>query len=158
MPQPEIITPQFLHLNVQATSDRPSVAIRVIHSPRTGTYANASVAIEHPMIAVTTTRIAKLRLGTLRRDALRAALAEANVELSKIPAVKSFFKGTNGRPVSERVHLNPTPENLANAALIYRLARLTGDFPMLAIARSFSISPNLAKRWVFLARSAGALS
>ena len=157
MPQPEITTPQFLHLNVQGAIDRPNVAIRVMHDQKTRTYVNVSVSVESPMVAVTPTRIAKMRLGTLRRDALRAALGEANVELAKTAPVKTFFKGTAGRPVAEKARLAPTAEHLENAALIYRLARLVGDFPVQAVSRVFGLEKVDASRWVASAREQGIL-
>lgn len=158
MPQPEITTPRFLHLNAPAAADRPTVSFRVAHNERAGTYVPVAVTIEHPMIPVTPTRITKLRLGTLRRDALRASLAEANPELSRIAPVKSFFKGSAGRAVAERVRVEPTAEHLENAALIYRLAKLVGDFPVVSVARSFGLERDDAARWVAAARKAGALS
>jgi hypothetical protein len=152
-----ITTPQFLHLNVKATADRPSLTVRVIHDARNGIYTNGSLALEHPSVAVTPTLLSKMRLGTLRRDALRTALGEANPELSKIPAVKSFFKGSAGRAVAEKVRLDPTTEHLENAALIYRLARLVGDFPVQAVGRCFGLEKVDAQRWVALAKKNGEL-
>jgi hypothetical protein len=157
MPTPVIATPQFLHLNVQATPDRPSVKIRVIHDEHKGVYVNASLIVEHPLVAVTPTRLAKMRLGAIRRDALREALGSANTELSKRAPVKTFFKGTAGRTVAEKARLEPTNEHLENAALIHRLARLVGDYPTQAIARSFGLDVADAKRWVAMARKNGDL-
>ena len=157
MPSPVITTPQFLHLNVPGTIDRPSVKIRVIHNESTGVYANASLTAEHPMVAITPTLLSKMRLGAIRRDALRAALGEENAELAKRAPVKSFFKGTAGRAVAEKARLVPTAEHLENAALVYRLARLVGDYPVQAVARSFSLEHDDAARWVAIARKNGAL-
>lgn len=153
-----ISTPKFLNLSVAATIDRPAVKIKAVHDDRTGRYVNASIAVEHPMVAVTPTLLSKMRLGTVRRDALRVALGEANGELARRAPVKTFFKGTAGRTVSDRVRLEPTPEHLENAALIYRLARLVGDFPVQAIGRSFGLEPEDAKRWAATARQEGVLS
>jgi len=152
MPTPSITTPALLHLNVQATIDRPSVKIRAAHDARKGVYINTSLAVEHPTVAVTPTRLAKMRLGSLRRDALRVALGEANDELAKRAPVKSFFKGSAGRAVAEKVRLEPTSEHLENTALIYTLARLVGDFPIQAVGRCFGIDSDDAKKWVMLAR------
>lgn len=157
MTKPSITTPQFLHLSVPATMERPSVRIRVIHNEQTGSYVNVSLAVEHHTVAVTPTRLAKMRLGALRRDALRTALGEENGELAKRAPVKSFFKGTTGRAVSEKIRLAPTAEHLENAALIYRLARLVGDFPIQSVARSFGLEPVDAQRWVAIARKSGEL-
>lgn len=158
MPQPEITTPAFLHLTAPAAPDRPAVNIRAVHERKTNTYVSASVSIEHPMVAVTPTRIAKMRLGTVRRDALRAALAEANTDLAKTPAVKSYFKGTNGRAVSEKVKVAPTGEHLEAAALVYRLAKIVGDFPVQAVARCFGLERTDASRWIAAARKSGVLA
>lgn len=158
MPTPEITSPQFLHLNVPATVERPDVKIRVIHDERKGVYVNASIAVEHPMVAVTPTLLSKLKLGSLRKDALRAALGELNVQLAARAPVKSFFKGTAGRAVAEKARLEPTAEHLENAVVIFRLARLVGDYPLLAVARCFSIEHADAKRWVALARKNGELA
>jgi hypothetical protein len=149
---PVITTPQFLHLNVPATIDRPAVKIRTIHDARKGVYTNASLAVDHPVVAITPTLLSKLKLGTLRKDALRGALAEQNAELTKRAPVKSFFKGTAGRAVAEKSRLEPTPEQLENAAVVFRLARLVGDYPIQAVARCFSLEHVDAKRWVALAR------
>lgn len=157
MPQPAITTPEFLHLNVQGSIDRPTLKVRVIHNESKGVYVNASISAEHPMVAVTATLLSKMKLGALRNTALRAALAEQNIELSKRAPVKSFFKGTAGRAVAEKAHLDPTPEHLENAALVYRLARLVGDYPVQAVARCFSLEPAAAKHWVTLARKNGVL-
>lgn len=157
MPTPAITAPQFLHLNVQATTDRPAVKIRVIHDERKGIYTNGSLAVEHPVVAVTPTLLGKMRLGSLRNDALRIALCEQNGELVKRAPVKSFFKGSNGRAVAEKVRLDPTVEHLENAAIVYRLARLVGDYPVQAVARCFSLEHTDAKRWVALARKSGSL-
>jgi len=157
MSAPAITTPQFLHLNVSATPERPSVRIRVIHDEKTGTYVNASVAVEHPVAAITPTLLGKMRLGAVRRDALRSALGEQNAELAQRAPVKSFFKGSAGRAVAEKVRLDPTAEHQENAALIYRLARLVGDYPVQAIARCFGLEHADAKRWVALAKKNGAL-
>lgn len=157
MPQPAITTPQFLHLNVQGSVDRPAVALRVVHDEHKGVYTNASLSVEHPVVAITPTRLSKMRLGSLRNTALRAALGEKNAELAKRGPVKSFFKGTAGRAVAEKARLEPTAEHLENAALIYRLARLVGDFPVNAVARCFSLEHEDAKRWVSLARKNGEL-
>lgn len=158
MPVPEITTPQFLHLTVNGTAERPAVTIRAVHKKALGCYVNASVSVEHPMLAVTPTRLAKMRLGALRREALRTSLAEANPELSRLAPVKSFFKGTTGRTVAERARLAPTNEHLENAALIYRLAKLVGDFPIQAVARSFGLERDDAARWVAVARKRALLT
>lgn len=158
MTTPPITTPQFLHLNVQATIDRPAVKIRVVHDERAGVYNNSALTVEHPVVAVTPTRLAKMRLGSLRRDALRVALGEQNTELSKRAPVKSFFKGSAGRAVSEKVRMEPTAEHLGNAAIVYRLARLVGDYPVQAVGRCFGLEPSDAKRWVALARKNGVLA
>lgn len=150
-----INTPQFLHLTVKATPELPSVQMRVIHDARRGVYVPASIALEHPAVAVTPTLLSKMRLGAVRRDALRAALSEKNVELTQRAAVKSYFRGSTGRAVSEKVRLDPTDEHLETAALIHRLARLVGDFPAQSIARSFGLQHSDAKRWVQLARKNG---
>ncbi|MCI4659706.1 hypothetical protein [Cryobacterium zhongshanensis] len=158
MPTPAINTPQFLHLNVQGTIDRPSVKIRVIHNDRAGVYTNASLTAEHPTVAITPTLLSKMRLGAIRRDALRVALGEQNAELSKRAPVKSFFKGTAGRAVAEKARLAPTAEHLENTVLVYRLARLVGDYPVQAVARCFSLEHDDAARWVAIARKSGDLA
>ena len=155
---PKIITPQFLHLNVLATATVPDVKIHVIHDERRGVYVNASIAVEHPVVAVTPTLLGKLKLGSLRKDALRSALAKHNIELSQRAPVKSFFKGTLGRAVAQKARLEPTIEHLTNTAVVFRLARLVGDYPLIAVARCFSLEHADAKRWVALARKNGDLT
>jgi len=150
-------TPQILRLAIAATAERPSVNIRVILDEKSGRYVNASVAVEHPAIAVTPTLLGRMRLGQLRRDALRASLAEQNPELLSQPALKSFFRGTSGRTVAEKIRVTPSVEHLQTVALIYHLARLTGDYPVQAVGRSFGLDRADAVRWVALARKTGAL-
>lgn len=157
MSAPAIMTPQFLPLTVAATPERPSVTIRTMHDERNGVYVNHSLALEHPVVAVTPTLLSKMRLGALRRDALRAALGEQNSELAKRPPVKSYFKGSAGRTVAEKARREPTAEHIENAALVYRLARLVGDYPVHAIARCFGLEHTDAKRWVAIAKKNGAL-
>jgi hypothetical protein len=147
-----------VHLNVQGSIDRPTVKIRAIHNESKGVYANASLTAEHPVVAITSTLLSKMKLGSLRNTALRAALAEQNVELAKRAPVKSYFKGTAGRAVAEKARLAPTDEHLENAALVYSLARLVGDYPVHAVARCFSLEHTDAKRWVALARKNGDLA
>ncbi|ROR76055.1 hypothetical protein SAMN06295974_3797 [Plantibacter flavus] len=158
MPQPTITTPPLLNLTVPATPDRPSVKIRVAHDSRRGVYTTNNLGIEHPVIAVTPTLLGKMRLGAVRRDALRSALSEANDELAGRAPVKSYFRGSNGRAVSEKVRAEPTLEHLENLAIIYRLARLVGDFPVQSVARSFGLEPVDAQRWVAIARKSGSLA
>lgn len=158
MPTPTITTPQFLHLNVQATLDRPAVKIRVVHDEHKGVYLNNTLTVEHPVVAVTPTLLSTMRLGSLRRDALRTALGEHNAELSRRAPVRSFFKGSAGRAVAEKVRRDPTAEHLENAAVVYRLARLTGDYPVQAVERCFGLQRADARRWVALTRKNGALA
>jgi len=157
MPTPTIVTPQFLHLNVIATAETPDVKIRVIHDDRKAVYVNASLAVEHPVLAITPTLLSKLKLGSLRKTALRVALGEKNAELAKRAPVKSYFKGTAGRAVAEKARLEPTAEHLENASIIFRLSRLVGDYPLLSVARCFGIEHADAKRWIAIARKNGEL-
>lgn len=145
-----IDAPLVLNLSVKGTPDRPGVAIRTML--KGDRYINVSVLIEHPMVAVTGTRIAKLRLGTLRRDALRTALGESNAELQTTPALKTYFKGSNGRAVSEKIRAEPSLQVLDQVLTISKLARLVGDYPSQAVARCFGLEAIDAKRWINLAR------
>lgn len=151
----QITAPPLLHLDVPATTDRPAVKFRVSHNSATGSYGTIGVSVEHHTIPITGTRLSKMRLGALRREALRLALGEKNLELTSRPAVKTFFKGTQGRAVAEKVRADPTSEHLEAAGLIYRLARLTGDFPVMTIARCFGLEKNDAQRWTALAKKNG---
>lgn len=157
MPSLTINAPQFLHLDVTATPERPSVKIRTIHDPRRGVYVTASLALDHPAVAITPTLLAKMRLGSIRRDALRAAIGTANAELNVHAAIKTYFKGTSGRAVAEKVRAEPSDAHLEIAAVIHRLARLIGDYPVQAVARSFGLEQADAQRWVKLARKVGEL-
>lgn len=155
MSTPAITTPALLALSVKATTERPALTFRLSHDPRSGTYSTVHLAAEHLTVAITPTRLAKMRIGSLRRDALRLALAEKNTALSSRPAVKSYFKGSVGRAVAEKARVEPTDEHLDSAAVIYRLARLVGDFPVQAVARSFSLEQKDAQRWVATAKKKG---
>lgn len=150
-----ITTPPMLRLVAAGNAERPTVTFRVMLDAQKGVYVNAGITAEHPAIAVTPTLLARLGLGRLRREAVRAALAEHNPELLSRPALKTFFKGTTGRPVAEKVRSAPTAEHLETVATIRRLARLSGDYPNQAVARSFGLDVADAKRWVSLARHLG---
>lgn len=158
MPQPTINTPRFLQLTPQAPAGSPAVSIRVALNERDGVYVNTAVTVEHPMVAVTSSKIAKLRIGALRRDALRSALSEENGDLAKTSAVKTFFKGTNGRAVSEKIRANPSTEHLESAVTVYRLAKYVGDFPVQSVARCLGIERTDAARWIATAKKAGLLT
>lgn len=155
MSSPSITTPALLRLHVKPTAERPSVDIRVALDAGRGVYVNSSLALEHPNTAITTTLLGKLRLGELKRDALRSELAKSNEELLKRAPVKAYFKNANGRAVAEKIRLDPTAEQFENLSLIYKLARLVGDYPVQAVGRSFGLIPDDARRWVGLARRGG---
>ena len=155
MPTPSITAPSLLQLTVKATTERPAANFRLSHNSRTGTYDTISVTVDHHMLPITSTRIVKMRLGALRREALRAALLEKNLELTSRPALKSYFKGSPGRAVADKVRIDHTIEHLETAGLVYRLARLTGDFPVQAVARSFGLEKKDAQRWTALAKKNG---
>lgn len=149
-----IKTPQILRLAVKGSAERPSVDFRVILDETKGAYVNAGITVEHVAVPVTPTLLARMRLGQLRRDALRATLAEQNAELTSIPALKTYLKGSNGRAVAEKVRLNPTAEHLELVGTIHRLARLIGDYPSQAVGRTFGLERDDAQRWLAHARKA----
>ncbi len=124
-----IITPKFLHLEVAATADRPSVRMRVMHNQATGAYVPTSLELEHPRVAghPDTDREDGPRRPPPRGSPQQAQRGERRAGPSR--SVKTYFRGTTGRAVSEKARNEPSDEHLENAALVYRLARLVGDFP-----------------------------
>ena len=153
-----INTPQIVNGSVSGGLDAPNIAVKAMHDSRTGTYTSVSVEITHPMIPVTPTLIRRLRLGAVRSSIIRQKLMEANPELVKIAALKSFFTGSTGRAVAQKSRLSPSAEQLDAASAVYRLARLAGDFPVKAVQRCFALEKDEAHLWVSLARRAGALA
>ncbi|MCY1718570.1 hypothetical protein OVA26_16660 [Microbacterium sp. SL62] len=155
---PETInTPAFLKLTPTVPKGSPAVRINAMFDQRAGSYATANLTVESPVESITPTRLAKMRLGALRRDALRLQLGEENAVLARRAPVKSYFRGTPGRAVAEKARLEPTPEHLENAGLVYRLARIVGDYPVQAVSRCFGLEVADAHRWVRLAKKTGAI-
>ena len=153
----EITTPPILTLRVQGDATRPTVEFNAMFDSRRQTYVNVSMKAEHPSIAITPTLLSKLRLGQLRNEALRKMLGEQNPELAKTAPVKNFFKGVIGRPVAEKIRQDPTVTHLDTVALLVRLARIAGDYPVVAVERSYGLERDDAKRWIALARKNGHL-
>lgn len=152
-----INTPQIVNGSVSGGLDAPNIAVKAMHDSRTGTYTSVSVEITHPMIPVTPTLIRRLRLGAVRSSIIRQKLMEANPDLVKIPALKSFFSGNQGRTVAQKARLSPSAEQLETASAVFRLAKLTGDFPIKAVQRCFALETDEAHAWVALARKTGAI-
>ena len=78
---PEINTPQVIAATLVPRPDRPSVTVRMVLDARTGAYTPRSVLVEHPMINVTPTLMARMRLGAVRRALVREALEKAGVPM-----------------------------------------------------------------------------
>ncbi|WP_311245338.1 MULTISPECIES: hypothetical protein [unclassified Microbacterium] len=158
MSSPTITAPSLLSLSVKGTAERPALSFRLSHDVKSGVYTTIHFTAEHPDVPITPTRLAKMRIGSVRRDALRSALSEKNAELTGRAAVKSYFRGSAGRAVGEKIRLEPSDEHLETAGVIYRLARLVGDFPVQAVARSFGLERDDAQRWVALTKKKGHLA
>ncbi len=156
MSAPAIETPLMLQLNSQSSPKDPLVRMKAMFQPASQTYSIVSLVIEHPAQSITPTKIANMRLGTLRRDALRQSLGEHNIALQEHSPVKSYFRGSQGRTVAEKSKLNPSAEQLIVASIVYRLAKIVGDFPVLSVARCFALEHVDAKRWVALLKKGGA--
>lgn len=144
-------------LNTTATGEFGAISIKAMHDSRLEKYTTVSIGIENPMAAVTPTGIRRIRLGSIRSDALRKQLMEANPDLLDAPAIKSYFAGTNGRAAAKKTHLSPSAEQLEVAATIFKLARLVGDYPIKAVQRCFGLEHAVARFWVNRARSQGVL-
>lgn len=78
-------------------------------------------------------------LRTRIRAGVRKELLENNKELAKIPAVKSYLKGTNGRKLSKEKIESPDEKTLQEIAIVYKLARMSQDFTNVAVSRAFGI-------------------
>lgn len=140
-------TPEFLHLDVPATMTEPALQIRVSLDKESQKYTANSVTLAHPMVPINGKALRGARLQTRMSLALREALAESNPGLAS-PAVKSYFKGSNGRTIAKRLQQVPTDEVLHNAAQIYFLANAANEFPIRAVQRSLGIDYATATRFV----------
>lgn len=143
----QINTPQVVAHTVSGGFSDPSIEVRAMHDPAKGRYRVMSLQVEGPVVDVTATLVRKLRLGEVRRAAIRAGLAEANPELMKILPVKSYLLGKEGRPVSAKDKTEPGRQRLEQAATVFHLALLAGDYPVRALRLSFGLSADEATRW-----------
>ena len=151
-----INTPQVLTSTVSGGMDMPNISITALHDLRSDKYMVVSLLVEHPMIPVTPTLVRRLRLGTTRGSIIRQQLHEANRGLDKIPALKCYFSGANGRTVARKMRLDPDAAHLEITNAILRLARLVGDYPIRSVARCFALDSTEARAWVNAARKQAA--
>lgn len=151
---PEINTPQVIAATLAPRPDRPSVTVRMVLDARTGAYAPRSVLVEHPMINVTPTLMARMRLGAVRRALVREALEKENPQLDAA-SVRSYLRDRDGRPVSAKEREKPSAARLEQAATVLRLAKLVGDYPYASVARAFGIDRVQARSWIKAAQAQG---
>lgn len=154
---PEITTPSFLSVSVSPAPMGPTVRITASYSRHEAKYVASSITVEHPLEAVTGRTLRTTRLRALMVEGLREQLREANTELLDQAPVKTYFRGTRGRAVSEKTRLDPTLAQLVDAGTVYQLASSIGDFPIKAIERCFSLDNRDAQRWMRQVRRQGLL-
>lgn len=148
----QINTPQVIAATLPPRPDRPSVTVRMVLDARTGAYAPRSVLVEHPMVSVTPTLMARMRLGSVRRALVREALERENPQLDAA-SVRSYLRDRDGRPVPAKEREAPSPARLEQAAVVLRLARLVGDYPYASVARAFGIDRAQARSWARAAQA-----
>ena len=142
------------HLDVLSMGDLFTATIQasVHYDDALRRYHNASVIIEHPVQPVSSTSIRKIPIHRRISLATRDLLRESNQSLLSRAPVKTYFKGTQGRKVSQKVAGTPTRQHLEDAAVIFHLAASIRDMPVRSIERCFGITYKQAKRWVRIAR------
>lgn len=149
---PTVETPMFLTVHVPGTMTDPSLDITFSFDKASAKYLPASVKTENPMQPFTVTTMKKMPVHRLALPHLRRAIADANPELVKRPAVKSYVKGTSGRTVSAKAQTNPLEQNLTDAAAVYSMASVIRDFPIKAVQRCFGLDNTQARYWLKEAR------
>lgn len=155
---PAITTPSDLSLIFPGkTIESPGSSVQAMYNPATQTYDPTSVTISGAMGPVSAGAVRSTALRSILRSALRSELAAVNTDLTKRPPVKSFFKNSTGRRLSDARVNDPDDDILTNVALIVRLARLCHDYTNVCVARSFGIEHFKAISLVRAARSAGYL-
>lgn len=155
---PSIETPSYLNLSISNGPAEPSLAITAVWESKMLKYTAGKVTLEHPMIPITAGLLRKLPLRRLMAAALTKELATANEALNHRAPIKTFFKGSQGRPASAKIAAEPTTEHLVNTALVFQLAHATGVAPIRSVERCLGIEYKDAQRWVRLARQGNILS
>lgn len=142
-----IQTPAVLTVSRPGTVQDPTVSITAAYKPDEGRYVAASISVEHPFGQVRSTDLRRVAVRRSIANLLRAPLAEANPDLLTDRAVKVWASGKTARAVSEKRAVTPGPQDLASAALVVRLERLVGGFPVRAVERACGVDYDNAKRW-----------
>lgn len=149
---PSIETPAYLNLTVNPDPMAPSLSITAMWDDQLLKYTAGKVALEHPMTPITAGLLRRLPLRRLMATALNKELAAVNKTLTQRTPVKTFFKGSQGRPTSAKIAAEPTVEHLINTALVFQLAHATGVAPIRSVERCLGVQYKDAQRWVRLAR------
>lgn len=157
----QLVFPPAIAAN-DMSADMNALSIKAVFTFNTlnSRYVCGTTTFSSPVTPVRSTSIKSTPVHTRLVAVLRAQLGQepTNVALAEAnPALKSYFKGTTGRRPAHGVIIEPTDEALEVAAAIHTLARAIGDFPVLAIARSFGIEHRHAVRWAGKARRRGLL-
>lgn len=155
---PCIETPTYLNLTVSSDPMAPSLSVTAVWDSQMLKYTAGKVTLEHPLTPITAGLLRKLPLRRLMAAALNKELAAANEDLSRRAPVKTFFKGSQGRPASAKIAAEPTIEHLINTALVFQLAHATGVAPVRSVERCLGIEYKDAQRWVRRARQASLLA
>lgn len=153
----DINFPPMIQLEVPGSPTEPTVLVNAYFDQGARRYLANQVEIAHPFVAVTSTWINRLRLRSAMAQALRPHLETANLSLLSRPGAKRFFHGSTARPRKASYAVSPDRMALDDAALVFTLARATGDFPVLAVQRCLGIDRTDAQRWVRTLRSSGLL-
>lgn len=154
-----INTPNNINIVAPAQSiDEANAVVRLIYDDIEEQYIATNMTMSSnmsPLNGNTSLRSKDLHNMPLRtriRHGVRKELLEHNKELTKIPAVKSYLKGTNGRKLAKEKIESPDDKTLQEIAIVYKLARMSQDFTNVAVARSFGIMRFEAARLVKLAK------
>lgn len=147
-----IETPQFLSFNeMWIDKDSTTIANRLTvtaaYSHDEDRYIASSVEVSNPMAPVKAADLRSLGLRKMMDRQLREELKKANPELLDRAAVKAFLNSKKGRPIAKKNHRKPTSQQIEDAEIVFRLARMTGAFTVISLAQSFGISYVDARRW-----------
>lgn len=155
MSTPKIHRPMALSFTHQIPGQDHQASVSAMWFPQKGRYMPASVSIAHPLVPITGGVLRHTPLRAMSAQRLREPLLAANPELLKLPAVKAFTKGTKGRAPSAKDILDPPAKHLEPAAIVFRLARIVGAFPVRSVQTAFALDYSDAKRWCALAKKQG---
>jgi len=129
-------------------------------NPLSRAYVGTALTFVSGTVPVRSTSVKRSPIRDRLVSALRKEIAAdpTNAHLAaSCPQLASYLDGRPGRPVAASVASLPTRKHLDKAVAVYTAAKAIGDFPVLAVARSFGLTHRSAARWIASARRQGLL-